>query len=306
MSDQKFLSALPPAFKDYTISLCGESGRQWLATLPDRIALLESKWSITAEKSFQHLTYNYVCSALKADGTHVVLKIGLPLDDVEIFGEAKYLQTIDGCGAVKLLAFDRESQAMMLERIMPGMTLKSVCENDQARSVGIAIDLLKSVLRPIPGDRDDLIVLDDWFGGLKRYAGTDFPQEYAEKALTFYSTLSTDTANIFLIHGDLHHENILASDREPFLLIDPKGIIGHLGYDIGVFLNNHHNWLEWDTKLEGKLDRAVAEFAAAFKLEECVIRKWAFCQMVLSWWWIFDEMPEMFDGGRGLTEVWKV
>ena len=63
-------------------------------------------------------------------------------------------------------------------------------------------------------------------------------------------------------------------------------MIGHVGYDMGVFLNNHHDWLEWNTRLEGKLDTAVAEFAVAFKLEEIVVRKWAFCQFntpILLW-----------------------
>ena len=208
-------------------------------------------------------------------------------------------------GAVDLLEFDRERQAVLLERCVPGDNLKSVCEKDQGKAVAIAIGA-QTHLRPVPAVQNDLIQLDDWFDGLKRAPETNFPREYAERALAFYAEISSDAKNIYLLHGDLHHDNILSATREPFLVIDPKGMIGHVGYDIGVFLNNHHNWLEWDTKLDGKLDRAIAEFADAFGLEQVVIRKWAYCQMVLSWWWMFDEMPETLGQELGLSDIWKV
>ena len=304
--DKEFITMLPHNFVKNTIALCGERGKIWLETLPQIIANLEDSWSITAGKHFRNLSFNYVATATLPDGEPAVLKIGLPLDDVEIFGEAKYLQTLDGNGAARLLQFDRKAQAALLERLQPGATLKSVCKKDQSRTVQVTIDILKRIIRPVPSDQSDFVQLDRWFSGLKRHAGTNFPEDYAVKALSFYEELSQDTKNIFLIHGDLHHDNILSAKREPFLVIDPKGIIGHIGYDIGVFLNNHHNWLEWNTRLEGKLDKAVADFASAINIGEMEIRKWAYCQMVLSWWWTFDEMPDTFGGELGLSDIWKV
>jgi len=235
-----------------------------------------------------------------------VLKIGLPLKDVEIYGEVAYLKALDGQGAARILEFDRDREAALLERISPGANLKSVCKKDQSEAIAITIRVLKRILKPVPECVTEFISLDKWFDGLKRAIGTKFPQDYATRALTFYEQLSSDVKNIFLLHGDLHHDNILSATREPFLVIDPKGMIGHVGYDIGVFLNNHHDWLEWNTRLEVKLDQAVSDFADAFDLEESVIRKWAFCQMVLSWWWTFDEMPGTFGEELGLSDVWKV
>ena len=243
---------------------------------------------------------------MRPDGKTAVLKVGLPLKDVEIYGEAAYLKVLDGEGAVKLFEFDHERQAMLLERVAPGANLKSVCKRRESEAVLITIRVLKRILWPVPDDQDDFIQLDDWFDGFRRAKGTKFPRDYADRALEFYAELSKDEKNIFLLHGDLHHDNILSATREPFLVIDPKGIIGHVGYDIGVFLNNHHDWLEWNTRLESRLDQAVAEFARSFDLEERVIRKWAFCQMVLSWWWMFDEMPDTFGDELGLSDIWKV
>ena len=304
--NKEFRSTLPPKFVENTISLCGERGEKWLDDLPNIISALEKSWLVEAGKHFRNLSYNFVANATLADGKTAVLKIGLPLTDVEIFGEAAYLKTLDGQGSARLLQFDRERQAALLERAIPGANLKSVCKKNESEAVTIAIRVLKHILRPVPDAPNDFIQLNDWFDGLKRASGTTFPRDYATRALEYYDELSADMKNVFLLHGDLHHDNILSAKREPFLVIDPKGIIGHLGYDIGVFLNNHHDWLDWDTRLEGRLDQAIAEFAIAFDLEESVIRKWAFCQMVLSWWWMFDEMPDTFGDELGLSDIWKV
>jgi len=302
----EFRNSLPQKFVKNTISLCGERGDSWLNSLPGIIAELEEQWNVTAGRHFRNLSYNYVANTLLPDGKAAVLKLGLPLDDVEIYGEAGYLQAVNGDGAAKLLEFDRERQAILIERVVPGSNLKSVYKKDQPAAVRAAINVQKRTLRPLPTNLGNFIQLDDWFDGLKRAIGTTFPQDYASKALELYAELSVDRTTTRLIHGDLHHDNILSAKREPFLVIDPKGIVGHPGYDIGVFLNNHHDWLEWNTQLEGKLDRSVAEFADAFDLADSVVRKWAFCQMVLSWWWMFDEVPDMFGDELGLSDIWKV
>ena len=304
--DKQFRADLPKKFVENTIALCGERGEKWLDDLPNIIASLELEWAVEAGTHFRNLSYNYVANASLADGKTAVLKIGLPISDIEIYGEAAYLKTLDGAGTAKLLAFDRARQAVLLERLAPGANLKLICKKNQAEAVKITIRVLKRILRPVPDKPDDFIRLDDWFENLERAKGTAFPQDYASRALSFYAEQSADTKNIFLLHGDLHHSNILSARREPFLAIDPKGIIGHVGYDIGVFLNNHHDWLDSDTRLETTLDQAVADFAVAFALDKTVIRKWAFCQMVLSWWWMFDEMPGTFGEELGLSDIWKV
>lgn len=300
------MKKLPKAFCDHAVALCGKAGGDWLERLPATIAALEKEWNITAGTPFRNLSFNYVASAELSDGKSAVLKIALPLNDPEIYGEAEYLRLLNGKGVVNLLSFDREHKAMLLEKARPGANLRSVCRKDQGKAVKIAIDVLKSLLRPVPSSREHFILLDDWFSGLERAIGTDFPQDYAERALSLYAELSADRKNIYLLHGDLHHSNILSATREEFLAIDPKGIIGHVGYDIGVFLNNHYNWLEWNTRLAGKLDQAISEFAYAFDLAAETIRRWAFCQMVVSSWWIFDEMPGAFGEDIGLTDIWRV
>lgn len=87
---------------------------------------------------------------------------------------------------------------------------------------------------------------------------------FQNKARRFYEQLSFASKHKFLIHDDLHHENILSAFREPFLAIDPKSIVGDIGYEISVFLNNHLWWLASDTNVQEKLSVAVRQFSEAF------------------------------------------
>ncbi|MGH9819996.1 MAG: aminoglycoside phosphotransferase family protein, partial [Pyrinomonadaceae bacterium] len=174
-------TTLPGKFVENTIALCGEKGKAWLDDLPNIIAALETQWSIKAGSHFRNLSYNYVANASLPNGRSAVIKIGLPLNDVEIYGEAAYLKALDGQGAARLLEFDRERQAALLERVSPGANLKSVCKKDQSEAVVITIRVLKRILRPVPEDIGDFISLDGWFDGLKRAIGSNFPQDYAKR-----------------------------------------------------------------------------------------------------------------------------
>jgi streptomycin 6-kinase len=301
-----FKDSLPKEFVQNTIALCGDDGRMWLDKLPETIRRLEKQWSIRAGRHFGTMAYNYVGEATCSDGSATVLKIGLPLKDVEIFCEAKYLRELSGEGAIRLICEDRESQAILIERAFPGKNLTDIFEDRKEDAVAVAIELLKQVQRKSPVNLADTISLDDWFASLKRVVGGEFPQKYPDKALAFYDELSSDRTHLCYIHGDLHHENILSSTREPYLAIDPKGIIGHIGYEIAVFLNNHHWWLEGESEIPAKLDKAVRQFSDAFDISPGDLRRWAYAQMVLSAWWTFGEMPDIYNNELALADIWDV
>jgi len=148
--------------------------------------------------------------------------------------------------------------------------------------------------------------LEDWFNNFfVKAEKTNFPARFQNKAREFYEELSSASKHKFLIHGDLHHENILSATREPFLAIDPKGIVGDIGYEISVFLNNHLWWLSPEPNLQEKLNSAVRLFSEAFAVEPQDLRRWAFAQMVLSAWWTFEENGKNWQADLDLAEIWE-
>jgi len=301
-----FRDSLPPEFVRNALALCGETGERWLDDLPGTIEALERQWSITAGIPFPNIEYNYVATAHCDDETSAVLKIGLPLKNTEIYGEARYLQTLKGTGAVRLLQEDRRRQAILVERAVPGENLTNVFHGREPEAVASAIDLLHLIPQPPPKNLTDVILLDDWFDGLHRYREKDFPKTYALKALEIYDRLSFQSDRTFYLHGDFHPGNIVSASRAPYLVIDPKGIVGHLGYEIAVFLNNFHWWQEGKPNIKTMLSTAVDQFAAAFDFDPLELRQWAFAGMVLSAWWTFDEMPEIYNNEVVKADIWDV
>ncbi len=297
---------MPSAFVKNVISLCGEKGKAWLADLPDVIDRLESDWNIVAGKYFSKLSFNYVASAKTNDNMPAVLKIALPLDDPEMFGEMEYLRLLDGHGAVRLLAANHALPAILIERAIPGETLRRIFRHDEDGALNIFPSMIERTLRDVPENADEFMFLHDWFSGLESAERSVFPKIYAEKALRFYEELSGKGTKDYLLHGDLHHENILSAKREPYLAIDPKGLIGPLGYEVSVFLNNHLWEIDEEPDAKKRLFRAVDLYAEAFGMTALDIRKWAYCQNVLGTWWAFDEMKEDFEEGLGYADFWGV
>lgn len=294
---------LPEKFIQTMTEAHGAKGAEWLAELPEIIAEIEGKWSLKVGKPFQNLSYHFVAPCVCADRSEAVLKIGFPEENSPVLGEAEMLKLYNGSGAVKFLRIDEKHLALLLEKLNPGKHLKNVFQFDEAKSVVIAIEVLRKIRRK-PPEKHNFIKLEDWFKGFEKALNTNFPAQAVGKARKFYEELSTGES--FLIHGDFHHENILSATREPFLAIDPKGVVGQIGYEISVFLNNHAWWLEDDVRLREKLDDAVLKFSEAFEIEPQTLRKWAYAQDVLSAWWTFEENSENWKPDLVPAVVWKV
>lgn len=226
-----------------------------------------------------------------------------PEENSPVLSEAEALRLYDGKGAVRFLRRDEKRFALLLERLTPGKHLKNIFRNDEAQSVEVAVDVLRKIRRK-PSENHNFVLLQDWFAGFGKAKNTRFPIAAIEKAQRIYEELSSGEK--FLLHGDFHHENILSASREPFLAIDPKGIVGQIGYEIGVFLNNHAWWLTNDIRLREKLDEAVLKFGEAFEIEPPILRKWAYAQSVLAAWWTFEENRENWKPCLASATVWEV
>jgi streptomycin 6-kinase len=303
---KSFKDSLPSELIHHVIAICGRDGEEWIESLESNVRDLEEKWSIKVLDPFVAGEFNYVAPAKLESGELAVLKLAPPYKMVEIFAESAYLRAREGRGAVKLIAEERTRKAILIEHALPGKNLTECFKDNEPASVEPAILAFKAALLPPPTDVSDVAYLDTWFDGLRRFATTKFPAEYAIKALSIYDDLSIQTSRVFYLHGDFHPGNIVSATREPFLMIDPKGIVGHIGYDIGVFLNNLYWWQEKKPDVEERLETAVAQFADAFDIDPFELRQWAYAQMVLGAWWSSEDMPEFYDNAVAKADIWNV
>ena len=145
------------------IDIHGEAGTAWLSRLADTIAECAGRWSIKVMPPFAPLSHNYVAPAVRADGTEVVLKLGVPHYDLKMEMEA--LRLFDGQGVVRLLEGGFDLGAMVLERLNPGTSLSKVVDDGKATS--IAAQVMKQLCRPPPLEHQ-LPTASDWAARLER------------------------------------------------------------------------------------------------------------------------------------------
>lgn len=97
---------------------------------------------------------------------------------------------------------------------------------------------------------------------------------------TFAELLASAPAPV-LLHGDLHHHNVLAARRAPWLAIDPKGVVGDPGQDVGALLCNPLSLADPGARAERRVRRLAAELG----LDRDRLRAWGFVSAVLSEAW---------------------
>jgi streptomycin 6-kinase len=279
---------LPPEFISNVQNVYLDDGRAFLEALPDSIAEASARWRLTHVQHVQNLSYNFVAFADRGD-VQVVLKIGLP--NRETKSEMAALRLFNGEGACRLIDYDEEKYWMLLERLQPGVMLSKL-EDDQ-EATHIAADVMQKIWRPAPED-ETFIRLSDWFDGLKRlramFNGGTGPlhENLVNRVERSVKDFFIENHKPVLMHGDFHHFNILSSERG-WLIIDPKGVIGPAGYELGPFLIN-----PWGDLLEGKNYRGITRRRIdilhewlGFERER--IREWGLAHAVLSAWWSIEE-----------------
>jgi streptomycin 6-kinase len=263
-------------FEQIIIKMYGDLGESWLTRLPQLVEHLSRKWGLSAIKPMSNLSYNYVASAMQ-DSRHVILKLGLDIDSLKC--EAEALKAFASSAAVKLFA--QEDGALLLERALPGDSLRDYYPGRDIEAVQIACDIIKRLHQVTIKDASNFFHISDW---LKSLDGTwDIPMHYLQKARSLRDELLLIQGEPVLLHGDLHHDNILKNDND-WVVIDPKGVVGYTVNEIWAFINNPMPYIP----VEIIIDR-IKEFGNRLNIDCNLIISWCFVQSVLSWVWDLED-----------------
>ena len=280
--------AIPDDFARMTLLRSGAAGRAWLDRLPDILETYARRWGLTLGDPMIPLSYNYVVPAHCADGTAAILKVCVPGGEF-VLQEAA-LRLFDGDGAVRLLACDRGDEALLVERCEPGVLLRQEAIVDDDHATAIACDVMRRLWRPAPPD-SPFPAMSDWNADLRRlrphYGGGTgpFPVALVEEVETLVAELTASAPAPIVLHGDLHYDNILTAQRQPWLAIDPKGLTGEPAYETGVLLYNPYPLLIDAPNRRRVLARRVDQLAAELGLDRARVRGWGLVRAVLSAWW---------------------
>ncbi|SDD78896.1 aminoglycoside phosphotransferase family protein [Actinokineospora iranica] len=206
-------------------------GRAFIAALPALAATLADRWELRLDGPARHGEASLVLPVIRADGAPAALKLQRVTE--ESLAAPVGLRAWDGDGVVRLLAHDPDTSAMLLERLDGARSLATL-PDDPAMAV-LADLLARLVAKPAP---PGLRRLADIAAAMLDQAPRAVPglRDPAERRLVL--TCAAAVAEVIgepgdrLLHWDLHYDNVLAGEREPWLAIDPEPLAGDPGFDL--------------------------------------------------------------------------
>ena len=269
----------------------GDDWAAWVDRLPALVRDLLDEWDLTVDGALMNGFCSLVVPVLTADGERSVLKLHTDADADESDFEHLALQHWHGNGTVLLLRADPRRRAMLLERLHP-RDLTTIGDREACEVVGglygrihvPALPQLRTITSYVERWTADLVALP---------RDAPIPRRLREQCVSLVRDLVADPASVgVIIHGDLHHHNVLAADREPWLVIDPKPMSGDPHYEPAPML-----WNRWDEIVAGNarenLRRRFHTLVDVAGLDEDRARDWVVVRMVHNMSWaVIDGDPD--------------
>ena len=213
--------AIPEDFARDVVHQAGEAGRIWIDRLPSVVEALGKRWHLVVDGAPMH-GYLGIVVPVRRGSEQCVLKVSWGNESTR--HEVSALSIWNGQGAVRLLASEPSIGAMLLERLN---SRRSLHEVEIGEAVAIAGHLLRRLAVPAP---DGLLLLQEIAERLcetlpERWdrLGRPIPRPLVDAACDLAAQLGP-AAGSLLVDYDLHYGNVLAGDREPWLVIDPKAV----------------------------------------------------------------------------------
>jgi streptomycin 6-kinase len=282
----------PEGLQRRVVGVYGERGAEWWEALPGLVEEFAERWRLVLGQPYEVCSLSYVVRAVRADGARVVLKLSVP--EPWVADEAAALSFFGGRGAVRLEAVEAARGALLLERAEPGDHLARLCERDDRAATIVAAGVMRELCRTAPDGHalPRLAKWLEWLGGGDSESVPRALRAACGEARAVVRELSADDAEEVLLHGDLHHFNIVAATREPWLAVDPKGLVGPREAEAAALLRNPRSFLLARADRVSVVARRIRLLAEELSAEAEVLRGWGYALAVLAAWWGFEEGEE--------------
>ena len=284
------------------LAVHGERGAAWLREVPDRLAELATEWALVhLGPPFPESRASLVIPTRRQDGVPLVLKFAPAPEWVT--DEAHALAYWEGRGAVRLEAANLPQGALLLERAVPGTPLAALCpDDDRAATMAAADDVLQLRFRG-GAFESALPTLASWTEILASVASSPAVPELrvaCETASLLAADLLANAANCVL-HGDLHHHNLVRAERAPWLAIDPKGLQGPPEAEPAALLRNPRAFVLSHANPTALLLDRLDILAERLGDDPRRLAGWGYVLAVLAASWAFEDDASNADIHRWLA-----
>ena len=258
---------IPKDFAETVLSWDDDDATRWLHGLPELAGEYLERWDLTLDGRPVNGFVSVVQPVRRADGTPAMLKLGLLHEESE--HEWFALSIWDGQGAVRLLDHDADEGVLLLERLRP----ETLAGQPIEEAITIAGTLRRRLLRPAPPQLRTLrATAARWAVQLPE--AEDVPRRIIDQAVDHCRTLGPEALDQ-MVNEDQHFQNILAGDREPWLVIDPKVIAGDPEFGLATLL-----WNRFDPD---RVEHRLARLVEIEDLDPDKARAWTFVSAVVNW-----------------------
>ena len=197
------------------------------------------------------------------------------------------LEAFEGQGMVRLLG--RTDDGLQLELLEPGTPLSTLVDVNDAEATAVLAQVIRAMtpLDVPPG----VPAVGDWASSFDRYlenGGREIPDDLVQHARGVYLHLCASQRNARLLHGDLHHDNVLFDANRGWVAIDPKGVVGELEYEVGAALRNPLELPHVFTD-PAVIDARVRILSETLNHDPIRVTSWAFAQAVLAAIWLVED-----------------
>jgi len=269
--------------------------RLWMDELPSIVRELAQRWSVELGPPYQPGgECSWVAPVRDSAGRDLVLKVGWRRDAAA--DEAAGLRVWDGRGAVR--CYDAHvsgsTSALLLERCLPGTALGSgLPEPEQDLVIASLLRRLWSAPHDARAFRPLQEMCDAWAAEFEeRYASAPAGLDpgLARDGMALFRSLPSSAEQEVLLCTDLHPGNVLATRREPWLVIDPKPYVGDPAYDVLQHL------LNCDERLVADPLGLAWRMADLLELDRARVTQWLFARCVqesISEPWLSHIVPTL-------------
>lgn len=311
------------------------SWRGWLDLLPELVESYLERWELIIVGEFP-LSSSYVVPVERSDGHPCVLKVQ-PTDVPGVEGAERELLglRLAGAAAVEVLADDAANGVLLLDRAMPGTSLEDMAARDDDAATETLAGVIGDYGRPLDGtDLVGLRAFDEFGEVFERFdrgphgaiarakaeavsdrrltvvlgmdeLGTAVPairsaRFTAERVL---GELLTDRTQAYLVHGDLHHGNVLLDERRGLVVIDPWGLYGDRAVDVAPALHNPIDFVARTDDVDSLIRRRLSIYSEVLDVDHELLAAWCYVYNVIRTLWTLEDDDALSESDPGLRTV---
>ena len=252
----------------------GEAGKEWLEQLPGRLAELGRQWQLSFEEPFDNgLPINIVFRVTRGNQL-LILKTGFPHPEM-LTEMAVLAHWRNRPGCVQLVDSDEKAGAVLMERVIPGASVRILAQTQSEYSVSSQVRQLieKTPLRV--SDSDNFPTYRHWcslaFAKCNQNRDARALWVHMTRVETILAKAAKRYESGWLLHGDLHHDNILLHESRDYIVVDPKGVIGPRLFEYGRFVHNFFEDRRHSMSMESILTQRIAALQGEYSSDEILM-----------------------------------